>query len=112
MAAPNLKEIEWAIAELEQEESSFDVYAKLADLYTVRAQMMGDAVPEPQVAAYSTAVAPAAMTFDQYGESEFLQAVANVDPAVAWGVMDELMDTLHIVNERAYDTVMRKLSKI
>ena len=36
MSAPNLKEIEWAIHELEQEESSFPVYAKLANLYTVR----------------------------------------------------------------------------
>lgn len=112
MSAPNLKEIEWAIAELKQEESSFDVYAKLADLYTVREQMTGDAVPEPQAMAYSTAAAPVAMTLDQYGDSEFLQAVANVDPVVAWGVMDELMDTLRFTNERAYDTVMRKLSKV
>ena len=36
MSAPNLKEIEWAIHELEKEESSFPVYAKLANLYTVR----------------------------------------------------------------------------
>ena len=32
MSAPNLKEIEWAISELEKEESSFPVYAKLANL--------------------------------------------------------------------------------
>ena len=41
MPKPNLKEIEWAISELEQEESSFPVYAKLANLYTVRNEMLG-----------------------------------------------------------------------
>ena len=41
MSAPNLKEIEWAIAELDLGESSFSVYAALANLYTVRNEMLG-----------------------------------------------------------------------
>lgn len=36
MSAPNIEEIDWAIGILEKEESSFSVYAKLADLYTCR----------------------------------------------------------------------------
>ena len=55
MSAPNLKEIEWAIQELEQEESSFPVYAKLANLYTVRNEMLGLSATQPQIAAYSEA---------------------------------------------------------
>lgn len=109
MSAPNLKEIEWAIHELEQEESSFPVYAKLANLYTVRNEMMGASVP--QAASYSEAI-PALAPLEQYGDSDFLIAVSGKDPAAAWKVMDELMDTLQVVNRRAYDGVMRKLDRL
>ena len=93
MSAPNLKEIEWAIQELEQEESSFPVYAKLANLYTVRNEMLGLSAPQPQIAAYSEAAGPSAERLSQYGDSDFLQAVEGKDPAEAWAVMDELMES-------------------
>jgi len=112
MSAPNLKEIEWAIHELEQEESSFPVYAKLANLYTVRNEMLGVTAPQPQIAAYSESAGPAQVQLEQYGDSDFLQAVAGKDPSSAWLVMDELMDTLRVVNPRAYESVMRKLARI
>ena len=41
MSAPNLKEIEWAISELENQESSEGRYTLLAALYTCRNQMLG-----------------------------------------------------------------------
>lgn len=114
MSAPNLKEIEWAISELEQEESSFPVYAKLANLYTVRNELMGmsAAQPQPQIAAYSEVGIPALETLGQYGDSDFLRAVAGKDPAPAWAVMDELMETLRVVNPRAYDSVLRKTNRL
>ncbi len=37
----------------------------------------------------------------RYGDSNFLQTVAEKDPA-AWRVMDEHMETLRVVNPRAY----------
>ena len=40
-----------------------------------------------------------------------MQAVSDMAPARAWEVMDELMDSLKIVNERVYNSVMRKLKK-
>ena len=112
MSAPNLKEIEWAIHELEQEESSFPVYAKLANLYTVRNEMLGLSTPQPQITAYSEAAGPSAERLSQYGDSDFLQAVEGKDPAEAWAVMDELMETLQVVNRRTYDSVMRKLGRL
>lgn len=39
--------------------------------------------------------------------SEFLRAVGNVAQDRAWEVMDELMDTLKIVNEKAYNSVLK-----
>lgn len=44
-----------------------------------------------------------------YGDSDFLQAIRGKDPASVWAVMDELMDTLSMVNHRVYDGVMRKI---
>ena len=108
----DIKEIEFWISKLEKEDSSFPAYAKLADLYAIRNQMLGVTSPEPQIEAYSAAAAPVGEVLGEYGDSEFLQAAAGKDCAAAWRVMDELMDTLRVVNQRAYESVMRKLARI
>lgn len=112
MPKPNIKEIEWAISELEGEESSERRYQLLAALYTCRNEMLGLASAQPQLAAYSEAAAPERETLDRYGDSDFLQIVYGKEPQAAWSVMDELMETLRVVNPRAYDSVMRKLGRL
>lgn len=112
MPKPSLKEIEWAISELEQEESSFPVYAKLANLYTVRNEMLGVSSQQPQAAAYSEMGKPISEPLGQYGDSDFLRAVAGIPISEAWAVMDELMETLRAVNPRVYASVMRKLQSL
>jgi len=42
--------------------------------------------------------------------SGFLRAVGNVAQDRAWEVMGELMDTLKIVNEKAYNSVLKKIT--
>lgn len=111
MSKPNLKEIEWAISELEGKESTETGYALLAALYTCRNEMLGQSAPQSQVMAYSESAGPAEK-LARYGDSEFLAAVEGKDPGAAWGVMDELMETLRAVNGRVYDSVMRKLERI
>lgn len=108
MPTPNLKEIEWAISELEQQESSEARYTLLAALYTCRNEMTGVS-PRETPPAYSAAALPGVPP--QYGNSDFLQAVAGADPAAAWGVMDELMDTLRVVRPQVYENVMRKITR-
>lgn len=112
MSAPNLKEIEWAISELKQEESSFSVYQKLAVLYTVRDKMKGEDTPMPQqeLHAYSAAAEPDKVAL--YGESDFLRAVSGKAPEKVWLIIDELMEALQVVNRRAYDNVIQKLKRI
>lgn len=117
MSAPNLKEIEWAIHELEDQESSEGRYTLLAALYTCRNEMLGLSAPRPQMAAYSEAAGPAKAGSPTepvawYGDSEFLKAVEGKDPAKVWVIMDDLMDALQVVNRRAYDNVLRKLDRI
>lgn len=110
----DIKEIEYWISKLENGESSFPNYAKLADLYAIRSQMTGvpAAYPQSQIAAYSEAAEPAGETLGRYGDSDFLRAVDGKDAGAAWSVMNELMETLRVVNPRAYDGVMRKLGRL
>lgn len=112
MSAPNLKEIEWAISKLENQESSEGRYTLLAALYTCRNQMLGNTQPELRIAAYSEMAAPEAEVLGQYGDSEFLRAAAGKDPAKVLIVIDDLLDALQVVNRRAYDNVMRKLDML
>ena len=111
MSAPNLKELDRAIEELEGQESSEQRYVLLAALYTCRNYMQGNVGAVPQNSAYSEMV-PAQETLGKYGDSDFLRAVEGKDPGKAWSVMDELMDTLSVVNQRAYESVMRNIGRI
>ena len=94
------REVALWIKRLETEASRRSNYAKLATLYTIQNQNREPVRESRMVEAYSAAPAP---------DSEFLRAVSNVDPARAWEVMDELMDSLKVVNARVYNSVMRKL---
>jgi len=108
MSLPNLKEIEWAISELESEESSKSGYILLAALYTCRNELLG--VPA-QPMAYAEAAEPP-QTLRQYGDSEFLNTIVGKDPAAAWAIMDDLMESLRVVNLRVYNSVMRKIQNL
>lgn len=109
-------EIRAEIARLEFEESSYPNYAKLADLYVIRDKMQGEESNGNRFVGYysgapaTVAVEPAAV--GEYGDSEFLLAVAGKDPARAWAIVDELMDTLAMVNAKVYNSVMQKVQKL
>lgn len=116
-------EIRKEIARLEYEESSYHNYAMLADLYTIRKQMQEDEQGNRsmRMQAYSGAPAPAAQTaapqtaimqkVGSYGDSDFLRAIEGKAPSKVWAIMDELMDTLAVVNERVYNSVMQKIGR-
>lgn len=108
-------EVRLWISRLETEESSWTNYEKLAALYIIQNQRKkaSESIAAPVM--YSAAAAPAVAGIagvGEYGDTDFLQAVAGKDPAKAWAVMDELMDTLRIVNERVYNGVMRKIQAL
>ena len=102
-------EVKRWIARLETEESSWTNYENLAALYIIRNEHGGEqlqAKTPPML--YSAEPAPAKKI--KPSGSEFLKAVGNVAQDRAWEVMDELMDTLKIVNEKAYNSVLKKLT--
>ena len=95
--------------------SSYPNYAKLANLYVIRDKMQGAESGERFVGYYSGAPAPVTAepaTVGGYGDSEFLLAVAGMSPEKAWAVVDELMDTLALVNRKVYDSVLRKIKSM
>lgn len=110
-------EIRKEIARLEYEESSYPNYAKLADLYVIRDKMQEEERDDGgrYASYYSGAPAPVTAepaTVGEYGDSEFLLAVAGKDPAKAWTIVDELMDTLSLVNRKVYDSMLRKIKSM
>ncbi len=44
-----------------------------------------------------------------YGESDFYKTIAGRKAADVWAVMNELMETIQVINPRLYDGVMRQL---
>lgn len=83
-------------------ETSFTALERLAPLYC--------AALYHELHVETENVEPQALTV--VGESDFLRTVSGKDSTAAWKVMDELMETLAVVNERVYQSVMRKLGQL
>lgn len=101
------RELELWIARLEYEPSSWANYTKLATLYAIRDHQPAGRDVEAFSEERSAPATPRAMT----GGSDFMRAVSSSNTDKAWAIMDELMDTLHIVNGKVYDSVMEKLQR-
>lgn len=48
-------------------------------------------------------------TVAEYGDSEFYRLISGRKAADVWKVMNDLMDTLQVINPRLYDGVMREI---
>ena len=105
------KEIEIEIARLEYMESSYPNYAKLADLYAIRNEMNRN-VDVPTINSLYAGNTTHDSAIGNYGDSDFLLAIADKGAAEIWPIMNDLMDTLKIAQPRAYNSVMRKINAI
>lgn len=110
-------EIKKEIARLEYEESSYPNYAKLADLYIIRAEM--SKANETQRAMltrkYSRAAAPErvnAILPQENTSSEFLNCLAGKPTEQVMSIMDELMDSLKVIQPRVYDAAIKRLARL
>lgn len=79
---------------------------KLAAFYTIRDYMYPTATPAMQ-SAYSPP--PVEPLVDYQADSEFANAVDGKRQRDVFPVLDELMDTLAVINPRLHDAVIRKL---
>lgn len=107
------RELDREISEYEDGKLNRTNARDLASLYIVRDYLYQDAP-----AASERAALPALASFagpdvvPEYGDSDFYRAIAGKDPARAWGVMAELMDTLSAVHARLYGRVLTELSNL
>ena len=94
------RQLDNAIKEFEDAPTNYENCKKLATFYTIFDHLYGDTEtkrsPEKVIALY--------------GDTEFLRMIANKDATFVWGVLDELMDTLKVVNPRLYEGVLRKMA--
>lgn len=100
----NLDEINAAIRELENGETTLANCSKLATLHTVRDHLTGT-----DYARYSYAAAP---VVDVTGDSDFCRAIYGRDSQAVVEVMDDLMDTLRVSMPKAYRSVMERLRSV
>lgn len=112
----DVREIDGAIAEIENSELTMTRVKNLAALYVVKNQQLADVSHAPQKAErqepvrYYEAAEPSVRA--GVGGSDFLRAVSNVDTAAALNVLDELMSALYVANPKVYNGVMRKLERL
>ena len=106
------QDLQEAIAECQgQRNPTANTAIKLAAFLTIQKELFGQASD----AGYSYAAEPPETptrysgTIGDYGDSDFLRAIRGKDPAAMWAIMDDLMDTLKMVNDRVYNGVMRKI---
>lgn len=100
------REIDGAIRECEDAPVSYQMCAKLATFYTIRDHLYEEEIEEPREIEHSYDPPP---QVDDYGDSDFLQAIQGRDQTDMWLLMDELMEAVQVTNPRLYDGVMRKI---
>ena len=111
----DVREIDGAIAEIENSELTMTRVKNLAALYVVKNQQIADASHPPQKAElqepvrYYEAAEPS--TRAAVGSSDFLRAVSNVDIAAALNVLDEFMDALKEVRPDVYNDLVHSLQR-
>ena len=104
-------DLESAIAECQGERNpNANTCIKLAAFLTIQRELFGEEKNAEQLPAYSFAPAPVLNTIDIDSESEFARAVNGRDVDEILPIINELMDTIQIIQPRLYNAVMMKLA--
>lgn len=104
------QDLEQAIAECQGERNpNANTCIKLAAFLTIKRELFGEEKQVEQFPAYSYAPAPIRNTIEIDSGSEFARVIDGRDQQEIMPVLDELMDTIHIIQPRLYDAVMNKL---
>ena len=106
------EELEDAIRDCESAPPSYDVCRKLAVFYSVWDHLYGDEkqIDMECVKASQKNVTKTEELIGFHGNSEFLRMISGMEASDVWAIMDELMETLSIVNPRLYDGVLRRIN--
>ena len=104
------KDLIEAIAECQgQRNPNSSTCIKLAAFYTILDHVREKEQKEPVQQGYSFSPPPVTDTVMYQGNSDFSSMVYGMDSNTAWSIVDELMDTLSVVNPKLYKGVLRKI---
>lgn len=99
----NKNELLDAIEELEKTPSTFQNCQKLATFYSLYDHLYGDKRPVPVQETVRINVV------GDYGDSDFLQAIAGADAEQVILLVDELMETVKVLQPRLYEATMMEI---
>ena len=100
------KDLDSAIAECQGKRNpDAKTCIMLAAFYTIKREMFGEA----EQLSYSYAPAPSS-TIEIESDTEFARMVNGREQKEVLPVIDELMETLNVIQPRLYDAVMNKLA--
>ena len=103
------KDLKEAIAECQgQRNPNANTCIKLASYLTIKKELYGGQQEQEQISSYSYAPAPVSYQSD----SEFARLIDGLDIDAVMPLLDELLDTIRIINPRLYDGFLRKLREI
>ena len=98
--------INGTIAEWEAKDLTFVVVERLAWLYIVRDNAMMRV--KEQTGEEPVLMPAVAMS----SGTEFMEACSKADPVKMWPVLDELMDTLKVLQPKLYEATIERLKDI
>jgi hypothetical protein len=101
------KDLQEAIAECQGTRTpNSNTCIKLAAYYTLMDHLYGRA---EEVSSYSYAAGPESKMVEYNSDSEFAKIIRGKDINEVLSIIDELMDTLNVINPRLYEGVITKL---
>ena len=104
------QDLKQAVAECQGERNpNANTCIKLAAFLTIQRELFGEEKQAEQLPAYSYASAPVRNTIEIESDSEFAQAVNGMDLDEFLPIINELMETLRIIQPRLYNAVMDRL---
>lgn len=92
-----------AIDELEDSAPTFQNCQKMATFYTLLNAMYRSSEDQPRIETQREEI------IGNHGDSEFLSLIEGMDSRDAWFLIDELMETIKILQPKLYDSVIRRL---
>lgn len=93
-----------AIDELETTPSTYQNCQKLATFYSLYDHLYGDKRPAVETVIEKTVAA--------YGDTPFYKAVEGAEAARVFGILNELMESVHALQPRLYDATLSELKDL
>ena len=104
------KDLQDAIAECQGERHpNASTCIKLAAYFTIYDHLYPRQAEQPEEVPQKIFQTVDEATVGNYGDTDFYRIISGRKAAEVWPIMNELMETIQVINPRLYDGVMRQL---